>query len=97
VQVVARLTADGINLADPASLAMVDQLAQQMPGTPVAQLAPAIKAMVPTQAGRILGRAATADDLTAVRAVTAARTAYDQTITAAAETLNDALADALGE
>lgn len=95
LQIVARLTNDGINIADPASLAMVDQLAQLMPGTPVAHLAPAIKAMVPSQAQVTIGRPATLADLTSARAVAAAHTTYRDTVAVAGETLNTAIDAAL--
>ena len=72
----------GLDLAQPTALPQLAQLEATMPG-PVAELAPLIRAMIPTQARTILGRNATAEDLDDAREVAKARANYEQIVSAA--------------
>ena len=90
-----RLTGDGLDLANPLSLGMLDQLVEAMPNTAVAAFAPAIRGLVPTQASVVLGRDATLEDLAAARAAAEARVRYEQRVAADQAAYADELADAL--
>lgn len=85
----------GLDLADPGTLALIDQLAVANPSGAIATNQAGLLAMVPTRAKRVLGRDATQADLDAARAVGAARSTYEAELVSARSTYDAAVAAAL--